>query len=396
MTASYLDRLIDDLGRRPERVTRVKLRSLLRACGYTRRRREAVAVVHAALHQRGLAADFTLRRPARLDDRVVVRLVARRATTGSPLRTVPVQARPGGGASAAQLQAMPAVSGVPAGPVLPAALAAPGARTVPGGPPTPGRLTTTAPSATASATALPALGPPTAPAPADDLSAMAQDAVRATVLVECAGSIGAGVIIHPDGLVLTARHVIHDGRITCREVPVRLADGKRARGVVFWSHWPLDLALCWLDRPGPFAHLPLGDSAALRLAEPLIAVGHPSAFANTVTRGIVSNPRAQFNGVECLQTDAAQDEGNSGGPILNVRGELMAISVWKFGDLDSAKFAIPVDYVADEIAQAVALGRKACLKGRYCLACGHLDLTPTRRTCPICGSEEVVHGRPRP
>jgi len=52
--------------------------------------------------------------------------------------------------------------------------------------------------------------------------------------------------------------------------------------------------------------------------------------------------------------------------------------------------------VADEIAQAVALGRKGCLKGRYCLACGHLELTPKCRTCPICGSEEVVHGRPRP
>jgi S1-C subfamily serine protease len=237
--------------------------------------------------------------------------------------------------------------------------------------------------------------PPLASPPPGDESTIAEAAVQATVRIECDDGIGAGAIIHPDGLVLTARHVVRDGGMTCREVAVRLADGKRLRGIVVRSHWPLDFALLWLDRPGPFAWLPVGDATALRVAEPLIAVGHPSALTNTVTRGVVSNPRSHYWGVECLQTDTAMAEGNSGGPVLNLRGEIVAVSAWQVEDVDSGKFAVPVDWYLDDIAEVVSLGRSGSLKARYCLACGHLETKRRLRWCPVCGADAVVHGRPR-
>jgi S1-C subfamily serine protease len=238
----------------------------------------------------------------------------------------------------------------------------------------------------------PAVAPP---APADSESTIAEAAVQATVRIECGDGIGAGAIVHPDGLVLTARHVVRDQGLTCREVAVRLADGKRLRGIVVRSHWPLDFALLWLDRRGPFAWLPLGDARALRVAEPLLAVGHPSALTNTVSRGVVSNPRSQFWGVECLQTDTAMAEGNSGGPVLNMRGEVVAVSAWQVEDLDSGKFAVPVDWYLDDIAEIAALGRADSVKGCYCLACGHLETRRRPTWCPVCGADALVHGRPR-
>jgi hypothetical protein len=118
-------------------------------------------------------------------------------------------------------------------------------------------------------------------------------------------------------------------------------------------------------------------------------------LTNTVSRGVVSNPRAQFMGVECLQTDAALDQGNSGGPLLNLRGEVVAITAWQIENLDSGKFAVPVDWFVGDIEEVVEFGRAGCLKARYCLACGHLEATRRLDWCPVCGSDAIVHGSPR-
>ena len=371
MISTYLDKLVDDLTRKPERATRVRLRTLLREFGYSRRQRDALTYIKGALQARGLAAELSPVRPLALDDPVVIRLVA-----PSRLRALPdtLRRQAWSGLRVPRRGEHPTGRRDAAGAVTPADTRDPSARQ--------GEL----PATETRAGFDPA---------AEDLSGMAEQAVTATVEIQCAGGIGAGVIVHPDGLVLTARHVVHDGYTTCREVGVRLSDGTRLRGIVFRSHWPLDLALLWLERAGPFAHLPLGDSTALRVAQPLIAVGHPSAFRNTVTKGIVSNPRAHYNGIECLQTDTAMDEGSSGGPLLTSSGEVVAVSTWKWGDLDSGKFAVPVDYFIDDIEEAVALGRQRCLKGRYCLACGHLEVDRSLQYCPACGSERVVHGSGR-
>jgi S1-C subfamily serine protease len=344
--SAYLDALVRSLARRSEQTVQVKLRTLLHEFGYGRRHPQAVAFIQGALRERGLSADLTVHHPARLDDRLAVRLLpaAQARARGAPQLPHP--------ARGVELRPVPAVGQAPAAPHV-------------------------------------------ALAPAGNESTIAEAAVQATVRIDCDDGIGAGAIIHPDGLVLTARHVVRDGGMTCREVAVRLADSKRLRGIVVRSHWPLDFALLWLDRTGPFAWLPLGDATALRVAEPLIAVGHPSALTNTVSRGVVSNPRSQYWGVECLQTDTAMAEGNSGGPVLNLRGEVVAVSAWQVENVDSGKFAVPVDWYLDDIAEVVSLGRSGSLRARYCLACGHLETTHQLRWCPLCGSDAIVHGHRR-
>lgn len=335
MVSDYLDKLVHNLARRPEQTTRIPLRTLLRRFGYRRRQPEAVGFIKGALNARGLAVELPAGRSTGLDEPVLIRPIS-----GSRPRALPDAARP-------RPRWMPRP------------------RLVMGNDDQASDLV---------------VGP-----------SVAERAIAATVEIRCGDGSGAGVIIHPDGLVLTARHVVHDRGVTCRDVAVRLADGKHVRGSVFRSHWPVDLALLWLDRDGPFAFLPLGDPRALRVAQALIAIGHPSEFRNTVTTGVVSNPRARFGGIEYLQTDTAIDNGNSGGPLLNSSGEVVAISVWQEGHVDSGKFAVPVDYFVGEIKDAIALGRKACLRAHYCLACGHLEVRNPRWYCPVCGSQLRAH-----
>jgi rubrerythrin len=81
--------------------------------------------------------------------------------------------------------------------------------------------------------------------------------------------------------------------------------------------------------------------------------------------------------------------------VLNLRGEVVAVSAWQVENLDSGKFAVPVDWYLDDIAEVVSLGRAGGLRGWYCPACGHLETKRQLKWCPVCGSDSVVHGRPR-
>jgi len=235
--------------------------------------------------------------------------------------------------------------------------------------------------------------PSGSPRPSEgELTAVAMDAVAATVKIRTAEGHAAGFIVDPAGLVLSARHAVEDSGYTCRHVQVRLADGARAAGTVFRSHMALDFALLWLDRPGPFRFLSFGDPRSLRPGDAVLTVGHPAVFTNVVTRGIVSNPRTLHFGVELIQTDAAADDGNSGGPLLDRSGTVVGMNIWQYGDLASGKFALPVDYVLEDVREAVARGRRACLLSQYCLACGHLRRAGIAWWCENCGSQALERG----
>ena len=223
----------------------------------------------------------------------------------------------------------------------------------------------------------------------------AEAGVAATVKVWAPDGHGAGVIVSPDGLAVTARHVVSSAGESLRDVPLSLADGTRLFGTVFLSHPALDFALVWLERPGPFRFLPLGDPHALQRGDGILSVGHPAVFDHTVSMGIVSNPRAEWSGLELIQTDAAADAGNSGGPLVNGQGEVVGINVLQYADIDSAKFALPVDYVAADVGKALDLGRRECLRGQYCLACGNLRVEGWDWWCHNCGSQGLI-GRRKP
>lgn len=230
--------------------------------------------------------------------------------------------------------------------------------------------------------------PPFAPPAQPDLRATAARAVPATVAVATASNFGSGFIVHPAGLVVTARHVLVEDGVLQPLVQVTRAAGmpdeQVMEGVVFRAHRQLDYALLWLRADGPFPALPIGDPQKLQHAQSVLAVGCPSGLHNTVSLGIVSNPRQRLRGIEYIQSDAAIDPGNSGGPLVADDG-VVGINEWIIVGVGAAKFSLPIDYLLDDIAQAVALGRDACLAARFCATCGNFDPAEPTWFCRSCG-----------
>jgi serine protease Do len=166
---------------------------------------------------------------------------------------------------------------------------------------------------------------------------MIEDAQRSVVQVRSSGrGIGAGVIWPGDGLVLTNHHVI-SGRSRRSNIKVALHDGRTLDANVLKSDRSLDLALLRLEGyQGDLPAAPVGDSDALRVGELVYAIGHPWGSVGVVSAGIVGGVgelRGPDRGSSAryVRSDVALAPGNSGGPLLNARGEVVAINAMIFG-----------------------------------------------------------------
>jgi serine protease Do len=166
---------------------------------------------------------------------------------------------------------------------------------------------------------------------------MIEDAQRSVVQVRSRGrGIGAGVIWPGDGLVLTNHHVV-SGRRRRRRVRVALLDGRTLDADVLKSDRSLDLALLGLE--GDHRDLPaaiVGDSDALRVGELVYAIGHPWGSVGAVSAGIVGGVgelrgQGRVSSARYVRSDVALAPGNSGGPLLSARGEVVAINAMIFG-----------------------------------------------------------------
>ena len=163
-------------------------------------------------------------------------------------------------------------------------------------------------------------------------------------LVEPSQSLGSGVVVSADGYVLTNTHVIGDERA---DVRVTLFDGKERQGRVVGLDDVSDVAVLKVDAKG-LEVLPWGDSGKLRVAEWVLAIGNPYQLSGTVTLGIVSTVSRSGSQVgafrDMIQTDAAVNPGNSGGALVNARGELVGINSMirtDTGGYQGISFAIP-------------------------------------------------------
>ena len=164
-------------------------------------------------------------------------------------------------------------------------------------------------------------------------------------------SLGSGFIISADGFVLTNAHVVE----AAEEITVKLTDKRELKAKVIGSDRRTDIALLKIDANGlPFVRF--GNPERLRVGEWVVAIGSPFGFENTVTAGIVSakgRSLPQENFVPFIQTDVAVNPGNSGGPLFNLRGEVVGINsaiYSRTGGFMGLSFAIPID-VANDIAQ---------------------------------------------
>lgn len=161
-------------------------------------------------------------------------------------------------------------------------------------------------------------------------------------------SLGSGVIIEGDGLIVTNHHVIEDAD----EVMVVLSDRREFRAEVVGADAAADLALLRIDPPTPLPALPMGSSDSLEVGDLVLAIGNPFGIGQTVTSGIISalsrtGPRVGSD-LSFIQTDAAINPGNSGGALVTIDGALVGVNTAIFtrgGGSIGIGFAIPIDLV---------------------------------------------------
>jgi S1-C subfamily serine protease len=234
--------------------------------------------------------------------------------------------------------------------------------------------------------------------------------------VRMAAGGGSGFVFTPDGYVLTNSHVVRGGRAPAAERPaggwqVALADGRR-----FDARWvgddpDTDLAVLQIDglSQGALTAAPLGRSQQVRRGEVAIAIGNPLGFEHTVTSGIVSalgrSMRASTGRLipDVIQTDAALNPGNSGGPLLNARGEVIGVNTALIRGAQALCFAVAVDIAAWVIPQLLRHGRvrraflgvggsTAALDRRVVLAHGLAQASGVRISSIEPGSPAAVGG----
>jgi serine protease Do len=169
--------------------------------------------------------------------------------------------------------------------------------------------------------------------------------------------IGSGFIVSCDGYVLTNAHVVADAS----EVPVKLTDRREFVAKVIGVDKRSDVALIKIAASGlPTVHI--GDSSRLRPGQWVIAIGSPFGFANSVTAGVVSATARPLdeNYVPFIQTDAAVNPGNSGGPLFNVDGQVIGINAQIYsrtGGYMGMSFAIPIDLAMNVEHQLLTKGK---------------------------------------
>ena len=173
-----------------------------------------------------------------------------------------------------------------------------------------------------------------------------------------ARGLGSGFIVSPDGLILTNAHVVRGGG----DVVVRLTDKREFKAKVIGADLQTDVAVLKVDATG-LPTVKIGDPSAVRVGEWVVAIGSPYGFDNSVTAGIVSaKGRALPDGtyVPFIQTDVAVNPGNSGGPLFNMRGEVIGINSQIYsrtGGYQGLSFAIPMDVAANVQSQLVSHGK---------------------------------------
>ena len=200
---------------------------------------------------------------------------------------------------------------------------------------------------------------------------------------------GSGVIVDPQGYILTNYHVIFGAD----RIKVRFYDGSEAPGKVIGSDRETDLAVVKVDPVATMSAARFGDSEKMRVGDWVLAIGSPFGFDQTVTAGIISAKNRDSKEVHnkvgfqyFLQTDAAVNHGNSGGPLINLSGEVIGINTLiatTTGDYNGISFAIPS-------SEAISVYKQLVKNGRVIR--GFLGAMPDRVTPQIA----KIYGLPAP
>jgi S1-C subfamily serine protease len=169
---------------------------------------------------------------------------------------------------------------------------------------------------------------------------------------------GSGIILTPDGFVLTNNHVVEGGS----ELEVVMTDGRAFPAQIVGTDPPTDLAVIRIS-DGSLPAAELGDSESLRVGQLVIAIGNPLGFQSTVSAGVISalgrSLRSQSGRLidNVIQTDVALNPGNSGGPLVDSRGRVIGINTAMIFMAQGISFAVPINTVRWVVSELVMHGK---------------------------------------
>jgi len=176
---------------------------------------------------------------------------------------------------------------------------------------------------------------------------------------QSSSSLGSGVIVSPDGYILTNHHVVE----AADQIEVALADGRKTRAHVIGSDPETDLAVIKVELPGSLPAITFGHPERAQVGDMVLAIGNPFGVGQTVTMGIISALKRSHLGLNTfesfIQTDAAINPGNSGGALVDVSGNLIGINSAIYspnGGSLGIGFAIPATIAKKTMEQIIQSG----------------------------------------
>jgi len=176
---------------------------------------------------------------------------------------------------------------------------------------------------------------------------------------EPSSSLGSGVLVSPEGIILTNHHVIHDAD----DIDVALSDGRKVKAKIIGSDPETDIAVLKIDPKQLPTPITLGKIESVHVGDVVLAIGNPFGVGQTVTSGIVSAMGRDHVGINTfenfIQTDAAINPGNSGGALIDTRGNLIGINTAIFSNNGGSMgigFAIPVNLVKQIMESIIGNG----------------------------------------
>lgn len=208
-------------------------------------------------------------------------------------------------------------------------------------------------------------------------SAVAQKAMPSVVGITTQGTVdtwagqveadgtGSGIIVDKNGYILTNAHVVKLNGQNVDKLTVQLYDGTEVEGHTVWVDSAIDIAIVKVETDVELTTAELGDSDNLTIGETAIAIGNPldMAYQRSVTQGIISGLNRFVGQVSgggymegLIQTDASINGGNSGGPLLNAKGQVIGINTVKVSSAEGLGFAIPINSVKEILEQVINTG----------------------------------------